>query len=186
MRFNTHSRLEGQHASLSPSKYHWINYDEDKFDHVFRARLASQRGTQLHALAMNLIRLGVRLPDIPETMNLYVNDAIGFKMSAEVLLYYSDNAFGTCDAISFRDYKLRIHDLKTGLTRTSEKQLLVYAALFCLEYQFRPTEVETELRIYQNDEIAIFEVDPTEVARIMDRIISFDKRLNQLREELPW
>ena len=30
MNFNNHSNLEGQHAFLGASKYHWINYGEDK------------------------------------------------------------------------------------------------------------------------------------------------------------
>ena len=30
MNFNKHSKLEGQHAFLGASKYHWINYDEEK------------------------------------------------------------------------------------------------------------------------------------------------------------
>ena len=30
MIFNKHSALEGQHAFLGASKYHWINYDESK------------------------------------------------------------------------------------------------------------------------------------------------------------
>ena len=30
MIFNNHSNLEGQHAFLGASKYHWINYDETK------------------------------------------------------------------------------------------------------------------------------------------------------------
>ena len=35
---NQHRKLEGLHARLSPSQYHWVNYDEDKFLRV----LASQ------------------------------------------------------------------------------------------------------------------------------------------------
>ena len=186
MRFNRHFDLEGKHASLSPSKYHWINYTEEKFDHVFTARVASQRGTALHKLAMDAIRLGVRLPDTEKTLHMYVNDCIGFRMSPEIVLYYSDNAFGTPDAISFRENFLRIFDLKTGLTRTSEKQLEVYAALFCLEYNYRPNQIKIELRIYQNDEIRIFVPDPEFIEEITNKIVEFDKRLDQLREESMW
>ncbi len=184
MRFNDHSRLSGQHAFLSASKYHWINYDEEKLDRVFSARLAAQRGTDLHAFALDAIRLGIKLPKSAKTLHLYVNDAIGYRMKPEQILFYSENAFGTCDTISFRRNKLRIHDLKTGLHPCSVHQLEVYAALFCLEYRFKPFEIEIELRIYQNDEVQIFEGDPDVITHIMDKIVTFDKRLNELKEEV--
>jgi hypothetical protein len=149
MIFNEHSNLEGQHAFLSASKYSWINYDEDKIDRVYIATLAARRGTELHKFAHEAIRLGVKLPKTSRTLHAYVNDAIGYRMASEQILYYSDNCFGTADTISFRRNQLRIHDLKTGVTQTSEKQLEVYAALFCLEYRIKPLEIETELRIYQ-------------------------------------
>lgn len=183
MRFNDNSKLAGKHAFLSASKSSWINYTEDKLDRVFLSNMAAQRGTDLHALAHGLIRLGVRLPDTPTTMNLYVNDAIGFRMTPEMTLYYSPNCFGTPDAISFRQKQLRIHDLKTGTFHTSERQLEVYAALFCLEYAFRPFDITTELRIYQNDETRIYEADPVTISLIIEKIIAFDKRITQLREE---
>lgn len=183
MKFNDNSKLAGKHAFLSASKNSWINYPEDKLDRVFLSNLAAQRGTELHALAHDLIRLGVRLPDTPTTMNLYVNDAIGFRMKPEMTLFYSVNCFGTPDAISFRQNKLRIHDLKTGTLHTSERQLEVYAALFCLEYNFRPFDIDIELRIYQNDETRIYEADSISVSLIMDKIVAFDKRINLLREE---
>ncbi len=183
MIFNKHSNLTGQHAFLSASKYHWINYDEDKLDRVYVAALAAQRGTELHTLAHELIRLGVKLPKSPKTLNLYVNDALGYRMTSEQILYYSDNAFGTADAVSFRRGMLRIHDLKTGLTNGSEHQLEVYAALFCLEYRVKPFEIEIELRVYQNDEIRVYEADPDVIFHIMDKIITFDKRINAIRME---
>jgi len=110
MNFNKHFRLEGQHAFLSASKYHWINYDEEKLISTFTKFQATQKGTALHELAMNLINLGVKLPKTNKTLNMYVNDAIGFKMHTEQILYYSDNCFGTADAISFKKNLLRIHD----------------------------------------------------------------------------
>jgi hypothetical protein len=183
MLFNKHSELAGLHAILSPSKYHWINYDEEKLDRVFTARMASQRGTDLHNFALEAIRLGVKLPRSAKTLHLYVNDAIGYRMTPEQPLFYSENAFGTADTISFRRNKLRIHDLKTGLSPSSVHQLEVYAALFCLEYRFKPHEIEIELRIYQNDEVQIYEADPDVIAHIMDKIITFDKRLTALRLE---
>ena len=183
MIFNRHSTLVGQHAFLSASKYHWINYDEEKMQRVFMSAMAAQRGTELHALAHDLIRLGVKLPRGNKTLNLYVNDALGFRMTPEQVLYYSDNCFGTPDAISFRRGQLRIHDLKTGILPASEHQLEIYAALFCLEYRMKPFEIQTELRIYQNDAVSVFEADPDVIVHIMDKIITFDKRITEMRME---
>lgn len=189
MIFNKHFNLQGQHALLSASKYHWINYDEDKLDRYFKAQMASRRGSELHALAHDLIRLGVKLPRNTKTLNMYVNDAIGYRMTPEQTLFYSENCFGTPDAISYSEKvrTLRISDLKTGVSQTSEKQLLVYAALFLLEYGkalgITPFDISIELRIYQNDEVRVYDVDPEEITYIIDKIISFDKRIKELREE---
>lgn len=184
MIFNTHSAFKGQHAFLSASKYHWISYSEDKLDRVYMASLAAQKGVELHAFAHDAVRLGIKLPRSSKTLNLYVNDAIGYRMTTEQILYYSDNCFGTADAISFRKNMLRIHDLKTGASQASEHQLEVYAALFCLEYKFKPNEIDIELRIYQNDEIQIFEGDSDSIFHIMDRIVTFDKRINELKNQI--
>lgn len=183
MIFNKHSQLVGSHAFLSASKPAWINYEEDKLDRAYLAAMAAARGDRLHALAHSLIREGVNLPDNNQTLSLYVNDAIGFKMSPEQILFYSDNAYGTADTIGFRNNKLRVHDLKTGLHETGETQLKVYASLFCLEYHFNPFEIEIELRVYQNNEVRIYEPDPDEIMHICDRIITFNKRINVIKEE---
>ena len=183
MHFNSHTNVTGQHAFLSPSNYHWINYDDDKLARTFVASMAAKRGSELHALAHQLIRLGVKLPSSSKTLNAYVNDGIGYKMTPEQPLYYSPNSFGTADCISFKRNFLRVHDLKTGVTPASETQLKVYAALFCLEYRYKPFEIKTEVRIYQNDEIHAFEVDPDETFHIMDRIVYFDKLITQMRTE---
>jgi len=181
MNFNSHSRLEGLHAFLSASKYHWINYDEEKLIATFTKYQAAQRGTDLHALARQCINLRVKLPKSRNSLNLYVNDAIGFKMQTEQILYFSDNCFGTADTISFRKNFLRIHDLKTGETPASIKQLLVYNALFCLEYNVKPVDIETELRVYQSGEVIVHTPKPEEVYNIMDKIITFDKKIEQLK-----
>jgi len=181
MNFKSHSRLEGQHAFLSASKYHWINYDEDKLIITFSRFQAAQRGTELHDLAQRLIRLGIKLPKTNKTLNLYVNDAIGFKMHTEQMLYYSDNCFGTTDAIIFRNNFLRIHDLKNGASVASINQNMVYAALFCLEYNMKPSDIGIELRIYQSDDVLIHLPSPEDVFGIMDKIIVFDKRIEQLK-----
>ena len=182
MLFNDHSSLEGQHAFLSPSNYHWINYDDEKLETRWRKARAHILGTQLHEFAHNAIKLGIKLPKSQKTLNLYVNDAIGYKMACEQALLYSDNAFGTADAISFRRNTLRIHDLKTGVTPASFKQLHVYAALFCLEYNYSPFEINMELRIYQKNEVLIDLPDPDEIKRIMDRIVDFDIKIELLKE----
>lgn len=183
MRFNTHSELAGQHAFLSASKYHWVNYSEEKLDRAFLAAMAAQRGTAMHELARNLISMGVKLPRSQKTINLYVNDGIGFRMIPEQVLFYSHNAFGTADTISFRNNLLRISDLKTGITPSSFKQLVVYTALFCLEYTVRPEDIAVELRLYQNDSVLLHEPENEEVQFVMDRIVEFDKRITKLREE---
>lgn len=184
MIFEKHSELEGQHAFLSPSNYHWINYTDERLVERYHTMRASVRGSKLHDFACEAIKLGIRLPANGETLSAYVNDAIKYKMEPEQVLYFSDNCFGTADAISFRRNKLRIHDLKTGVTPTSERQLEVYAAIFCLEYGYRPFDINIELRIYQSDEVRVYEADPDNIAHIMDRIVTFDKRIRELREEL--
>lgn len=184
MIFNTRSsNLAGQHAILSASNYHWINYDEDKMDRVFHTAVLAKRGTELHAFAHEAIRLGIKLPAARKTLNLYVNDAIGYRMTPEQLLFYTDNCYGTADTIAFRRNVLRIHDLKTGINEASVHQLEVYAALFCLEYRFKPFDIKIELRIYQNDEVREYEADLDAIFHIMDKIITFDKRINILRME---
>ena len=183
MRFKEHSNLSGTHALLSPSSYHWVNYDEDKLDWRITTAFAAKRGSDLHDLAQRMITLGVKLPESNATLNQYVNDAIGFRMKPEQTLYYSANCYGTTDAIAFRRNFLRIHDLKTGVTPTKITQLEIYAALFCLEYGFKPIELEMELRIYQNDEVQVYEGDPLTVTNIMDKIVVFDRRIEELRME---
>ena len=186
MNFNKHSELVGEHAFLSPSKYSWINYDKEKlYDSYFRYR-AVQRGTELHALACKCIQLGERLPKSKKALNLYVNDAIGFRMMPEQVLFYSVNAFGTVDAISFRDDILRIHDLKTGVTPVSIHQLEIYAAYFCLEYDVKPFDITIELRIYQTENVLISNPTPELITSIMEKVIAFDKEIDKLKTEEQW
>lgn len=182
--FNKHYDLVGQHAFLSASKYHWVNYDADKISAAYSKYLAIQKGTELHAFAHECIRLKRKQKVIKDSVNMFVNDAIGFRMKSEQPLYYSENAFGTTDAISFRDNKLRIHDLKTGVSRVSMKQLEIYAALFCLEYQEDPREIEIELRIYQNEEIEVYVPNGKDIFEIMEKIVQFDKRIEKLKLEM--
>lgn len=184
MNFNKHFNLEGRHAFLSASKYHWINYDEEKLIAAYQSHLAVQRGTDLHELAKQCILLGVRLPKSKKTLNMYVNDAIGFQMTPEQPLYYSENCFGTTDAIAFKNNFLRIHDFKSGVTPAHMEQLYIYESLFCLEYDVDPYKIDSELRIYQSDEILIDNPSPDDIRSLMDKIIFFDKRLSMIQEDM--
>ncbi len=183
MNFNVHSNLKGQHAFLGASNYHWINYSEEKLAETYARSMAAQRGTVLHDFAAQCIRLGQKLPRTQKTLNLYVNDAIGYKMAPEQILYYSENCFGTADAISFRNGLLRIHDLKTGVTPACMEQLMIYAALFCLEYKVKPANMETELRLYQSNEVIVHTPGADEITPIIDKIILFDKIITKIREQ---
>lgn len=183
MNWNKHSNLSGQHAFLGASKFHWINYSEDRLVEAYSRYTAAQRGTILHDFAAQCITLGQKLPRSQKTLNMYVNDAIGYKMKPEQVLYYSENCFGTADAISFRNGMLRIHDLKTGITPTHMEQLMVYSALFCLEYRVKPVDIDIELRIYQSDEVVVHNPEVDEIVPIIDKIITFDKILTRIKEE---
>ncbi len=183
MLFNKHSNLEGQHAFLGASKYHWINYDKEKIAESYSRFLAARKGTMLHEFAAQCIRLGQKLPKSRKTLNMYVNDAIGFKMTPEQVLYYSDNCFGTADAIIFRNGLLRIHDLKTGVTPAHMEQLEIYAALFCLEYKMKPSEVDMELRLYKSNEVLIHKPTSEDILPIIDKIITFDKIIAKIKSE---
>lgn len=172
------------HAFLSPSKSSWVNYDFDKLERVFMTHMTARRGTELHALAHDLIRLGVRLPDNGQTLSMYVNDAIGFRMKSEQTLFYSENCYGHADTISFRENFLRIHDLKNGVIPASPMQLNIYAAIFCLEYKIKPSSIKIETRIYQNDAVEVFAPDAVDIVPIMDRIVTFDEYITKLRREI--
>jgi len=181
MIFKNHSNFKDQHAFLGPSKYHWIRYDEDKLIESYNSYIAAQKGIALHAFACQCITLGQKLPKSQKTVNMYVNDAIGFKMTPEQTLVYSENCFGTADTISFRDMFLRIHDLKTGETPAHMEQLYVYAAIFCLEYKLSPSDINIELRLYQYDNYEIEKPTEEIILPIMNKIISFDKRITKLK-----
>ena len=183
MIWHNYSYLKDRHAFLGASKYHWINYDDDKLIDTYKKNLAVKKGTVMHDLAARLIKVKQKLPNAKKTFNMYVNDAIRFKMTPEQILFFSHNCFGTADAISFQDNLLRIHDLKTGQNKAHIEQLLVYAALFCLEYNHNPADIDIELRIYQNNEIWECKPTPEELLPVMDKIIRFDKMIEQIKEE---
>ena len=143
-------------------------------------------GTRLHAWAKETIDLGIKQPKSKKTIYTYVNDAIGFRMNTEVVLFYSERFFGTADAISFRNGTLRIHDLKTGKIGkidTHIEQLEIYAALFCLEYKVKPLDISIELRVYKNDEVVCHIPEADNISHIMDRIVHLDKILEKAEYE---
>lgn len=183
MKFNDHHKLEGKHAVFSASQPAWLRYDDEKLITVFNNLKAKEQGTKLHAWAKDTIDLGIKQQRGKKTLYQYVNDAIGFGMSTEVVLYYSDRFYGTADAICFRNNMLRIHDLKTGRGPVHLEQLIVYAALFCLEYRIKPESIDIELRIYQNDDILVHNPGSDEIREVMDLIVRFDKLLQQQEED---
>lgn len=179
MIFNKHDQLEGLHAPFGASKSSWLRYDDEKALNVYQNLRAAEKGTILHDWAKRTIDLGIKQPRSKKTIYSYVNDAIGFQMSTEVVLFYSEYFFGTADSISFRNNFLRIHDLKTGTTPVHMEQLLIYAALFCLEYKVKPGEIQMECRIYQNDDILIANPTAEDIVPIMDKIVHINKLLEQ-------
>lgn len=196
MQWNDHKQLEGKHAFLGASNFHWVNWNDQIFENRYYSQFSTTIGTAIHALAhdcilnrtklnkhdRHLIEITLYHAYIPKDaydpddilMNLipFVNDAIGYHMSSEILLYYNNYCFGTCDAISFSEKEriLRIHDLKTGTTTSHMEQLLIYAALFCLEYHKNPHQFKTELRIYQNFNIVVEEPDANDIETFMNLI----------------
>ena len=180
MIFTKHSNLEGLHAPFGASQSAWLRYDDEKILATYNNMKAKELGTRLHAWAKETIDLGIKQPRSKKTIYAYVNDAIGYKMDTEVVLFYSPRFFGTADAICFRNGTLRIHDLKTGVTKVHMEQLMIYAALFCLEYKIKPTDIEIELRIYQSDEVLYHNPPAEDIKSIMDRIIYLDKMLERL------
>jgi len=143
----------------------WLRYDDTKAIEVYRNLKMAQLGTRLHAWAKETIDLGIKQPRTKKTLNAYVNDAIGFKMSTEVVLFYSERFFGTADAISFKNNVLRIHDLKTGKSGKIEDH------------------IELELRLYKQDEVLVHNPTAEEIAPIMDKIIHLDKLFEKLEKE---
>lgn len=182
MNFRKHYNLEGLHAPFSASKAYWLGYSEDEIIDYYHSLRAKEIGTELHAYAEQAIKLGIKQANSKKTLNRYINDAIGFDMEPEVVLFYSDNFFGTADSISFTKNFLRIHDLKTGKSPVHMRQLYVYAALFCLEYNVKPVDISMELRIYQNDEVEIDHPTGEDIQDVMDKIVNFDKVISSIKE----
>ena len=212
MLWNDHSRdiKKGDHAFLGASKHSWLNYDEEQLEIAWKRQYATLKGTVLHELASSLIDNKIKLlrkdthlvllylleNGVPRSvidldaimMNLipYVEDGIGYRMRTEQVLYYSDNCFGTTDAIIFDEKKslLRIHDYKSGVTPVQITQLIIYDALFCLEYDVKPGEIEHDLRIYQDGEIIGDQPTAPVILETMDKIVRFDRMIDSFKEAI--
>lgn len=207
MIWNDHRYLQGQHAFLGASKPQWIKWDDQTLIQRFNTSHAADVGTAIHALAKDLIEARMVITENDEHLidmtifknvrkaypngydkvailtNLipYVRDAIGFRMSPEVILYYSDNCFGTTDAISFDEKEkiLRISDLKTGTMPVHEEQLFIYDALFCIEYGRDPRKIKFENRFYQNGKITLFTPDSSLIKNFMDIAIKDNTKIEE-------
>lgn len=183
MQFNSHKILEGLHAPFSPSQPAWLRYDDNKAIESYKNKQAAEMGTRLHEWAKTTIDLGIKQRKSKQTLYAYVNDAIGYKMDTEVILYYSPRFFGTADSISFRDNFLRIHDLKTGQCPVHMEQLMIYAALFCLEYKVKPGTIGMELRIYQHDDILVCNPTAEDIVPIIDKIVHLNKIFDKIESQ---
>ena len=181
MIFNQHLNLEGQHAFLGASQFYWIHDTDEDLIERYKSAIAVKRGTELHEFAAMCIRNKRKLRGT-DTLAQYVNDAIGFNLYPEVVIRYSENCFGTADAINYDEDEmfLRIHDLKTGKIKAHMEQLYIYASLFCLEYNISPGEIKIETRIYQNNDIVVDSPTAEIILPIMDRIISADKLIRKV------
>lgn len=183
MSYDNFSRLKGTHAFLSPSQSAWLRYSDEKLTEAYLRYKAKEMGTRFHAWAEETIKLGIKQPRSKRTIYNYVNDAIGFRMEPEQVLYYSDNCYGTADAICFRNKQLRIHDLKTGETPAHMEQLEIYAALFCLQNHIKPEDIEMELRLYQSNDIRIENPTASDIGPIMDEIVHKNEVLERFKKE---
>lgn len=209
MNFLSHSNLKGLHAPFSASQPYWLGKSIEENKERYVTKWIPTVGTVTHAFAESMINERIKLSKsdlkmykmylldnkeqcIPRYVvdyidiqalfsNLipYVNDAIGFKMTAEQILMYSERFFGTADAISFNNNVLRIHDLKTGKGHVKIEQLMIYAALFCLEYKIKPGTINIELRIYQNCEVMEHYPTAEDILPIMDQIVSQDRDMEK-------
>lgn len=183
VRFEPRPDLEGRHALLSPSQYHWIRYDEDKFDRIYHTRLAAARGTAEHEFAAMAIKLGRRQPANKDSLNMFINDSIRWRLEPEVALYADEMFFGHADAAGYKKGVFRVSDYKSGETKTSMDQLKCYVALFCIQFDMSPFEFNAEMRIYQFNEIREELAEPHDIMIIIDRWKTFSKRAADIRRE---
>lgn len=156
--------------------HEWAEHVIDSF-HLVKEIMAFQTKRTFHVNIDSIRQEGEKSQLISnskakETIFMYVHDAVELDMVPEQPLSYDDEyCFGTADAIQFDGHKLRIHDLKTGETPASMDQLIVYAALFCLEYRHDPSQLIFELRIYQTEQIVVYTPTTEEIVDMMNRIV---------------
>lgn len=206
MIWHDHSKLAGTHAFLSASQSSWRNKSAEELIDAKKNSFSQQIGTLLHVYAADCIKYKEKLrksdergvkfdlmrKGIPEyaidmhriypTFMSYVNDAVGYGLNPEMVLYYSNECYGTADAIDMDGKLLRIHDLKTGVKPAKMDQLMIYAGLFFLEYGVNPGAIQTELRIYQMDEVLVYEPDVDELREVMDDIVEKDRIIKAMNE----
>ena len=127
--------------------------------------------------------LGYIPKEVFEAVKCYINDGIGYKMITEQPLVYSKRIYGTADTIIFRNNLLRIHDLKTGSHEADIEQLEIYAALFCLEYDIKPGDIDYELRIYHMDGLVVHNPTIEDLLPIVDSIVTKDKIAYDVEKE---
>lgn len=206
MIFNKHPELDNKHAFMGASKSSWLTKDPDGFREAYLNSFAQAKGTAVHALAHDCIVSHTTLTladthlvdicmykafipvqaysssNILLTLVPFVNDAIGFHMLSEVHLFYNWYCYGTTDAILFDDHskQLRIHDLKTGTLPAHMEQLVIYAALFCLEYHKDPKDFTTLLQIYQEGNIVKYSPNCKEIKTVMNTIERNTKIIDDL------
>jgi hypothetical protein len=176
MKFYDHHDLTSSHAFLGASKNSWLRYSPERMAEAYLNEQKKQEGTYLHEFAHEAITNQIKLARSKKTLNTFVNDAIGFRMSSEIVLFYSPNCFGTADAISFEKNVLRIHDMKTGEKEVTHfDQLMIYAALFCLEYEIDPKSLrDITLRIYQYGSFTEFHPEAPDILSIQHQIRLLD------------
>lgn len=173
------------HSFASGNIKAYESYDEENLDDVrkgFRNYVRGRYPLDQDKTASLAFMFLDNMRYVPEESWLsvaqFINDGCQYKMNSEQPLWYSDNAFGTTDAISFYRNKLRIHDLKTGDTPAKLMQLNIYAALFCLEYHKQPDQIKIELAIYQFGNVTKESPDPKDIRDLMDLIVEDDRVLN--------
>lgn len=138
-----------------------------------------------HLIKSRIPRVAIDTGWLYPNLMAYVNDAIGYRMSPEIVLDFTENCFGTADAISFDEKKrlLRVHDLKTGKAPAHFEQLELYSALFCLKYQMKPEKIKTELRLYQGNEVQVLSPSPDDILKMMDAIRKADQWITELKQK---
>lgn len=188
MNWNQHS-VKDEHAMFPPSQPAWLRYDEAKLRSRYETIDATKRGTLLHEHAANCIKMGTKLADYHQTLNMYVNDAIGYEMSPERLLMGSPHFYGTADSILFDDRTgtIRVHDYKSGVSKVYEDQVNLYIAYALLEYGdlygMTPEKCTMEGRIYQTNGVKIWNPDPEYIRWIMNVVKTNEILLSKWESE---